>query len=191
MCVYGMEGPGGYQFVGRTVQMWKTHRTKPWLLRFFDRIRFYPVTAAELLELRDGQFDPRTEDGEFRLSDSTHFDGAAFKARQQAAFDAERERWIASGQAEYMSDSGASEPPSADSESVPEGAQAVRSPVTANVWKIVASVGQRVEAGDKLIVVEAMKMEIVVTAPIAGKLAEIRCREGALVMGGQLLGVIQ
>jgi urea carboxylase len=74
---------------------------------------------------------------------------------------------------------------------VPEGAQAVRSPVTANVWKIVASVGQRVEAGEKLIIVEAMKMEIVVTAPIAGELVEIRCREGALVMGGQLLGVIQ
>ena len=48
MCVYGMEGPGGYQFVGRTVQMWNRYRQtknfkegKPWLLRFFDQIRFY------------------------------------------------------------------------------------------------------------------------------------------------------
>ena len=47
MCIYGMEGPGGYQFVGRTVQVWNTHRStrefepgKPWLLRFFDQIRF-------------------------------------------------------------------------------------------------------------------------------------------------------
>ena len=51
LCVYGMEGPGGYQFVGRTVQMWNHYRQsadfrgKPWLLRFFDQIRFYPVSA--------------------------------------------------------------------------------------------------------------------------------------------------
>src|SRR5579883_950547 len=60
LCVYGMEGPGGYQFVGRTVQMWNPWRStrefepgKPWLLRFFDQIRFYPVEAEELLDLRD------------------------------------------------------------------------------------------------------------------------------------------
>ena len=29
LCVYGMEGPGGYQFVGRTVQMWNRYRTTP------------------------------------------------------------------------------------------------------------------------------------------------------------------
>ena len=47
LCVYGMEGPGGYQFVGRTVQVWNTlphdrglPRRKPYLLRFFDQIRF-------------------------------------------------------------------------------------------------------------------------------------------------------
>src|SRR6185503_3428034 len=47
LCVYGMEGPGGYQFVGRTVQMWNRWRQtpdfpEPWLLRHFDQIRFYP-----------------------------------------------------------------------------------------------------------------------------------------------------
>src|SRR5204863_2724367 len=72
LCVYGMEGPGGYQFVGRTLQMWNTYRvTKdfqfgtPWLLRFFDQIRFYPVSAKELLEIRDafphGQYPLRIE----------------------------------------------------------------------------------------------------------------------------------
>ena len=46
------KGPGGYQFVGRTVQVWnRCQQTgdfepgKPWLLRFFDQIRFYPVSA--------------------------------------------------------------------------------------------------------------------------------------------------
>jgi len=110
MCVYGMEGPGGYQFVGRTVQMWNTFRSTrefepgtPWLLRFFDRIRFYPVEAGELLEIREafphGGYPLRIEEEEFRLRDYHAFlsgiqgSAAEFKARQQAAFVEERERW--------------------------------------------------------------------------------------------------
>src|SRR5216684_2045331 len=59
LCVYGMEGPGGYQFVGRTCQMWNRYfETRefqpghPWLLRFFDQIRFHPVSERELLQFR-------------------------------------------------------------------------------------------------------------------------------------------
>src|SRR5450830_304227 len=80
MCVYGMEGPGGYQFVGRTIQMWNTHRQtdafiegKPWLLRFFDQIRFYQVEAAELLQMREdfphGKFKLHIEEQTFKLKD--------------------------------------------------------------------------------------------------------------------------
>jgi urea carboxylase len=110
LCVYGMEGPGGYQFVGRTVQMWNTWRSTlqfepgtPWLLRFFDRIRFYPVGAEELLEIRDafphGRYPLRIEPGEFRLRDyhaflkSIEAEAARCKRRQQAAFEEERARW--------------------------------------------------------------------------------------------------
>ncbi|MCC6539517.1 MAG: urea carboxylase, partial [Bryobacterales bacterium] len=119
LCVYGMEGPGGYQFVGRTVQVWNTYRSTPdfvpgtpWLLRFFDQIRFYPVSAAELSEMRDafphGKFTLKTEETSFSLRAYHQFlesiagEAAAFKSAQQAAFLAERERWSAAGQAEYM-----------------------------------------------------------------------------------------
>ena len=119
LCVYGMEGPGGYQFVGRTVQMWNTfHSTAefppgtPWLLRFFDEVRFHPVSAQELLEIRDafprGRYSLRIEPKQFRLRDYHAFlksikaDADIFKNHQQAAFEAERERWAAAGQVEYM-----------------------------------------------------------------------------------------
>src|SRR5690606_16116017 len=112
LCVYGMEGPGGYQFVGRTVQMWNRYRQtadftagKQWLLRFFDQIRFYPVTADELLALREdfvhGRFALKTEAATLKLRDYREFlkTNAAsigmFKQAQQAAFEAERERWAA------------------------------------------------------------------------------------------------
>lgn len=59
MCIYGMEGPGGYQLFGRTIQVWNTWRQtpvfdtgKPWLLNFFDQIRFFPVSHEELAEAR-------------------------------------------------------------------------------------------------------------------------------------------
>ena len=59
LCVYGMEGPGGYQLVGRTVQMWNRYRVtrefrpgRPWLLEFFDQLRFHPVSEQELARLR-------------------------------------------------------------------------------------------------------------------------------------------
>jgi urea carboxylase len=108
LCIYGMEGPGGYQFVGRTVQVWDRRPTaeQPWLLAFFDRIRWYPVSAEELLELREAPYEPRISEGTFLLADyeaqlvAEAGDIAAFRERQQAAFAAEREAWAASGEFE-------------------------------------------------------------------------------------------
>jgi urea carboxylase len=202
LCVYGMEGPGGYQFVGRTVQMWNTfHSTRefpagtPWLLRFFDELRFYPVSAKELLEIREGfprgRYPLRVEPREFRLREYHAFlqsiktEAEAFKKHQQAAFEAERERWAAAGQAEYIEPPEAAGPaPEAD---VPEGCSPVRSPISASVWNVSVEAGQRVEAGQKLMILEAMKTEIAVTAPRAGIVHSLACAAGALVWAGQTL----
>ena len=202
LCVYGMEGPGGYQFVGRTVQMWNTfHTTRefptgtPWLLRFFDELRFYPVSATELLEMREmfprGRYPLRIEPHQFRLRDYHAFlqsikpEAEAFKKHQQAAFEAERERWAAAGQAEYVEAPEASGPTAEGA--VPEGCSPVRSPISASVWNVAVETGQRVEAGQKLIVLEAMKTEIAVTAPKAGIIESLACVAGALVWAGQTL----
>ncbi len=207
MCVYGMEGPGGYQFVGRTVQMWNTHRSTPnfepgtpWLLRFFDQIRFYPVGAEELLEYREafpyGKFQVRTEDTSFSLAEYDKFlatigpEAAAAKARQQQAFEEERERWAAAGLKDYSS--AIPEPaPEAAEGIIPPGCSPVRSPVTASVWSINVEPGQRVEAGQRLIVLEAMKMEVAVSAPKSGIVQELRCAPGGMVSAGQNLLVIR
>jgi urea carboxylase len=190
MCVYGMEGPGGYQFVGRTVQMWNTYQSgTPWLLRFFDQIRFEPVSAKELLELRDGRYPLRTEEQDFRLRDYHQFlrsiesESASFKRSQQAAFEAERDRWRSLPPFEAPDLDLAIRPDDA----VPEGCRPVPSPVTANVWDIAVETGQRVEAGQRLIVLEAMKMEIAVAAPFAATIEKLNCAPGTLVTAGQNL----
>ncbi len=203
LCVYGMEGPGGYQFVGRTVQMWNTWRStrefelgSPWLLRFFDRIQFDPVSAEELLEIREafphGGYPLTIEPGEFRLKEYRAFldsiapEAAAFKRKQQAAFEEERERWARAG-AEAPLELPDVAAPEAAEERVPEGCMPVLAPLTANVWNIAIEPGERVAAGQKLIVLEAMKMEIAVAAPIAGIVEKIGCATGALVSAGQRL----
>lgn len=203
LCVYGMEGPGGYQFVGRTVQMWNTFRSTaefapgtPWLLRFFDQIRFFPVSAEELLEIRDafprGRYSLRIEEAEFRLRDYHAFlksidaDAARFKARQQKAFEAERERWGAAGHVAYVEAPDALGGSCSDLET-PEGCKPVRSPIGASVWTIGVETGQRVKAGQKLLVLEAMKTEIAVVAPSAGTVERLHCAPGSLVSSGQVL----
>ncbi|HEX6591808.1 MAG TPA: urea carboxylase [Moraxellaceae bacterium] len=207
MCVYGMEGPGGYQFVGRTLQMWNRHRVtdafeagKPWLLRFFDQIRFYPVGEQELLDMRrdfvSGRFQLRIEEGEFALADYQEFladhadDIVAFKSTQQSAFEAERERWRASGQAEFVSEAistGGGEEEAA----LPEGARAVAAHVPGNVWKVMAAAGDKVKKGDTLLIIESMKMEFAVAAPCDGEVLSLQAVEGSQVSGGARLLVLQ
>ncbi len=197
LCVYGMEGPGGYQFVGRTVQMWNTyHGDPPWLLRFFDQIRFYPVSAEELLEIRDsfpyGGYPLRIEPLDFSLREYHAFlraneaESARFKRTQQEAFLAERERWAAAGLDTYREPPEVA-PPAGSDGAIPEGCRAVASPVTASVWNIAVETGQRIAAGDRLLVLEAMKMEIAVAAPFPGIVETLHCAPGALVQAGQNL----
>jgi urea carboxylase len=115
LCIYGMEGPGGYQLFGRTIQVWNTYRQtraftggKPWLLRFFDQVKFFPVSHEELTEWRRdfplGRRDIRIDQEVFRLSDYRKFlaDNAAsiadFQQSRGAAFDAERADWERRGE---------------------------------------------------------------------------------------------
>jgi urea carboxylase len=199
LCVYGMEGPGGYQFVGRTVQMWnRWNKTdafpKPWLLRFFDILRFYPVSASELLDLREdfprGRWSPKIEPSTFRMKDYRTFlsDNAAsiekFRYAQRTAFQEERERWAASGVQVVASPEAGTAPPSTD---LPEGCEAVAADLPGSVWKILSTVGSRVEEGEIVAVLESMKMESPVRSPMAGTVVEIRCAPGQAVAPGQIL----
>jgi allophanate hydrolase subunit 1 len=105
LCVYGMEGPGGYQLVGRTVPVWRLsdHDEQPWLLRQFDLLRFTPVSAMELArqraDIKAGRADLSVRPTTFSISDVQRIeqeapvDIAALRARRRAAFDAERARW--------------------------------------------------------------------------------------------------
>lgn len=202
MCVYGMEGPGGYQFVGRTLQMWNRYRlteafTKPWLLRFFDQIKFYEVSAEELLDIREkhplGHYPVKIEQTEFSLSDyqaflDEHADEInVSKTRQQKAFEEERQRWEESGQSNFVATE--IEQSSVKTE-LAEGQEAIESHVAGNIWQVLVEPGQTVKENEVVMILEAMKMELEVTASVSGVVDSICHDAGAQVHAGEPLLVV-
>ncbi|WP_326724231.1 5-oxoprolinase/urea amidolyase family protein [Streptomyces sp. NBC_00243] len=206
LCIYGMEGPGGYQFVGRTTQVWSPWRQRgafepgsPWLLRFFDRVKWYPVGPDELLDLRadiiSGRFVPRIEEGEFSLAAYESFLAenagsiAEFRARQGGAFSAERDAWEAAG--EFTRAESVSAPAAPPAEvTVPEGGRLIEAEFAASVWQLNVRPGDKVTQGQPLLALEAMKMESRVPAPMNGVVAEILAKPGDQVEAGTALIVL-
>ncbi|UKA71545.1 urea carboxylase [Arthrobacter sp. FW306-06-A] len=208
MCIYGMEGPGGYQFVGRTTQVWSRYADSapfepgsPWLLRFFDRISWYPVSPEELLDLRADMAAGRgrgveIEDGTFSLADHEAFLSEnrasidAFREKQGAAFAVERQAWADAGEFDRAEALAAVVSPVADDVEVPEGGALVSAPFAASVWKVDVAEGDRVVKGQPLVSLEAMKMETVLEAPSDGIVLRVLPAAGSQVVSGEAVVVL-
>ena len=203
LCIYGMEGPGGYQFTGRTIPVWNRWRKtedfqNPWLLRFFDQLRFYPVSAEELMRLREevprGRHKLEIEEKVFRFADYEKFLGEnsaeidAFQGKQRTAFEAERKRWEEAG----LSMDAPTEAVIPDETVViPDGCTTLDSPVTGSVWKIEAAAGAILQAGGTALILEAMKMEISLETDEQLEIVEVLVAEGASVKAGQALVIVK
>jgi urea carboxylase len=202
MCIYGMDSPGGYQLIGRTLPIWNKFLRnpvfapgEPWLLRFFDQVRFYPVDEAELTRLRDdfrdGRATIRIEEEVFELAAYHAFlereadSIAAFRIRQQAAFVEEVARWQADETVLQVAEDD-------DVESVGEvSGHLISAHMHGSVWKVLVEEGQTVSAGSTVVILEAMKTELAITAPVTGTVRAVYCRPGRLVATGDRLLAIE
>ena len=208
LCIYGMEGPGGYQFVGRTLQMWNRYRTtelfepgKPWLLRFFDQVRFYEVSAEELQQIRrdfpNGDYPIKVEHTRFNLKDYEQFladnDGEiqSFTHQRQQAFDEELQRWIESGQINFSTEAPLEDTGADDITDLPDGQHAVESHVAGNLWECLVKPGDVIEAQRPVAVVESMKMEIELLSPVSGRVVEVRREAGQSVAPGSPVVIVE
>jgi urea carboxylase len=206
LCIYGMESPGGYQLVGRTIQIWSRYQQKrpfeagtPWLLRFFDRIQWYPVTAEELLDARAdfavGRYEVQVEPDVFRLREyeamlareATSID--AFRRRQSAAFAAERAAWEEAG--EFATRDEVESNPLTAAYTAPEGSTVIAAPMTSSVWKVNVELGDTVVAGQAVVIIEAMKTETSVLSPCDGTVIDILAAPGAQVASGSPLVAVR
>ncbi|HTV77131.1 MAG TPA: urea carboxylase [Steroidobacteraceae bacterium] len=202
LCIYGMEGPGGYQLFGRTVQVWNSYRRSgefrefPWLLRFFDQIRFFPVTHAELEEWRRdfpvGRRSLRIETETFRLADYQRLlrDQAsgidAFQRTRGVAFDAEREAWIRRNELSVEAAPADSHAASA-APTAPPGSELIEAPLGGHIWRIPVRPGDRIEKGSVIAAIEAMKTECSVPSPAAGIVRAVYIQERQAVTPGMAL----
>jgi acetyl-CoA carboxylase biotin carboxyl carrier protein len=69
-------------------------------------------------------------------------------------------------------------------------AEEVRAEMVANVWKVVVSQGDTVEAGDTLVILESMKMEIPVVTEDGGRVSRLEVGEGDVVQEGDLIALV-
>ena len=164
LCVYGMESPGGYQLIGRTVPIWSGYRQH----RPFDEGTAVAVavlrphrlgtrhpgancanTATRLAagrldaDIRDGTFASPTTSGSWP---TTPIDIAEFEARQAAAFEAEAAAWRAAGEFDRVDRSRHPSRRPGPSTCRPV-AILVEAPMVGSVWRVEVAAGQRVERG--------------------------------------------
>ncbi len=205
LCIYGMEGPGGYQFVGRTVPIWNRFnetpvfkKDAPWLLEFFDRLSWYEVSSEELLEIRrqmlTGEYVPRIEDETFRLGEYLTFleeeseSISSFRDLQREAFSAERQRWEEAGL-----NMASMEEVEVESEEIelPEGCEFLESPMAGSVWQVLVEDGKDLAEGEVGVVLEAMKMEMSVPVLRKVQVESVLVKPGAMVKAGDPLLILR
>ena len=202
LCIYGMEGPGGYQFVGRTLPVWNRFKKtpafpEPYLLRFFDQISFFEVSPDQLLEYREafihGEYNIKIEKTKFDVQDYHNFidknsdSCVAFKKHQSDSFQAEKQRWIDQG---VFSFDPSTVMTSEEDTIIPPEATPITSPVSGAVWKVISEEQSQVKEDDQVIILESMKMEMEVKAPCDGKIEKIFIKPGQTVQAGQHLGYV-
>ncbi|MDR3481334.1 MAG: urea carboxylase [Burkholderiaceae bacterium] len=199
MCIYGMDSPGGYQLVGRTLPIWNKFLKnevfidgKPWLLRFFDQVRFYPVSESELDSLRvafrDGRETISITEEIFDLAEYHRFlhsiepEMEVFRERQKIAFEQEVAHWNLDA-----AHSAASVDEEDEDEVIEIVGTQVLADISGNVWKLVVELGAVVKAGDTLLILEAMKMEFAISAPCEGVVQAFHCKPGTLINAGDVM----
>lgn len=202
MCIYAASSPGGYQLVGRTIPIWDKlmlapNAKHPWMLSPFDQIEFYPVSEKELdkfsEDCENGQFTVDIQDGVFDHRDYLKWvqenieSIEEFQTNQVGEKSAEFAKLIQEANTE-LEKSQTSKPEA--QEDYPEGAEFVYSEYSGRFWKPIVKEGDQVKANEGLVIVEAMKTEMVVVAPADGKVLKILHENGDVIDAGDVVAVL-
>ena len=152
------------------------------------------MSEAELAGMRDafreGRLEVEITEETFNLAEHRRFlesiepEMEAFRAHQQAAYREEVTRW----QNEDEQIESALMGSKADIGEV--DGHLVSAEISGNVWKLLVEEGASVEAGQTLVIVEAMKMEFEITASVAGTVTGLHCKPGTVINAGDPVVVI-
>ncbi|KFA51832.1 hypothetical protein S40293_04060 [Stachybotrys chartarum IBT 40293] len=210
MCIYATESPGGYQLVGRTVNIWDSDKVpiessavntyatsddrRPWLFHGFDRITFYPVSERdldtkpynELVHISDGVLVLQ----EYRDWIEANNDDIAMKVAQQqdaiskAPFLAELGRLYQRKASVGVS----SITHGTDGQSV--SGQSIKAALPGRCYKLCVQEGETISKGTLLLYIESSKMEVEIRSPVDGICTSICVKSGDIVVADDCLVVI-
>ncbi|KAK1999994.1 urea carboxylase [Colletotrichum falcatum] len=197
MCIYGMDSPGGYQLVGRTVSIWddvaasavvSRRDSKPWLFRLFDRISFYPIPEADLdaaiaqdriadlIKIEEGSLDLEAYESWLDANkadiEATH--NLRAEAMRSVPFMEELLQPYNPPEAERRGAFG-------QKGEVDVPGERIRAQMPGRCWKCDVNVGDEVDVGDALVWIESNKMEIKIGSPVRGRIAKMLVAEGDIV----------
>lgn len=205
MCIYAASSPGGYQLTGRTIPIWDKlslsnfGKDHPWMLSPFDQVQFYPVTEEKLEELTEeadiGKFMVEIEETTFdhgayqKWLDANEESITTFRESQEGEKKEEFTKLIQSANKDLKNLQ--STKVEASEEDYPENATMVYSEYSGRFWKPIVSVGDEIKKGDGLIIIEAMKTEMIVAASVAGKVLKVLHNNGDIVDSGDVVAVIE
>ena len=208
LCIYGMEGPGGYQFVGRTTQVWSG-------LAAAGRVRAGLALAAALLrpdqvvpggartncwtlraDITAGRFVPRIEEGTFSLAEYQALPRRRTPTRSRSSAPGRARpspRSATPGRRRASSPARRrrrlrSRPPR--EVTVPPGARLSRPNSPPRSGSSNVAPGDTVDRGQPLLALEAMKMESRVTSPVNGVVLSLLAKPGDQVEAGTALAVV-
>ena len=172
---------------------------KPWLLNFFDRLKFYAGSADEIYQYRDdflrGKFHIDIEETTFNLGkykeyiESMKESAQIFKAHQESSFQAVRQRWIENGLDHFESDT-ETEDTHAD-DVLPDGCEPINATIPGSVWKVLIEEGQEVKKGDTVAVLESMKMEFPIESEYSGVIEKVFIKTSQQVDAGQMIAAVK
>ncbi|XP_065680442.1 uncharacterized protein LOC124806726 isoform X1 [Hydra vulgaris] len=194
MCIYGMESPGGYQLIGRTLPIWNTYSSKPWLFDFFDMIKFYLVNDNELIHIREeyklGKFTLNFENVSIALSDYRRFcehnqlSILRYKESHNLTRIATQINWSIFSNKESTVLNENQEDEGDSNQEADNSLSAyflIKSDQYGCVYEIKVKEDDVIKKDDPIMLIELMKMSIAIKSPVDAKINKILVRTGQVV----------
>ncbi|CAJ0555242.1 Ff.00g053070.m01.CDS01 [Fusarium sp. VM40] len=191
MCIYATDSPGGYQLVGRTIEIWDSDlvhagNAAAWFFRRFDRISFYPVSEAVLDHTPASELVQICDDG---VLDLEQYEAWLEENKEDISKQAFRQA-NAIAEAPFVGE--LCRPYEVEShtngDSLGVGVSSsglsgerIKATMPGRCYKVVVKEGSDVEKGDILLYIESSKMEVEIRSPLAGRCVAVMVRVGDLI----------
>lgn len=199
MCIYGMNSPGGYQLVGKTINIWSNFANPPWLLDFFDMVQFYLVSDEELVAIRDdykmGKYSPSIEPTTISLLDYKKFieinenSIVEYKKSHDIKTITSRIDWSKSEH--YEIDNASNNDKLNNDGTDYENCHLLKSSYYGNLYEIKIKEGEAVRKDQPLALIEIMKTYHQINSPVDGVCQSILVQPGQIVKQNQLIMAIK